>query len=85
MTYEDSTIFHDRRHEKDPHPPEGLGERRHCSDKECMEARNRWFLSELLPQLTNRLWIGITVTVLTLSSANFFLMQSMLNKHELSM
>lgn len=73
----------DRRHDPDPHPPPGIPERRHCSDKECMEARNRWFTEELLPKLMVRFWIGIAVTVTTLSGVFMYMSQNVVRDFEL--
>ena len=73
----------DRRHDPDPHPPEGLPDRRHCSDKECMEARNRWFTEELLPKLMVRFWIGIGTTVCALAAVFMFLSDVAITRFEL--
>lgn len=75
--------FEDRRISLDPHPPAGMIERRHCSDHECMQARQKWFEETLLPRLTNHFWRGISVTVVSLSAALFFIVRALINQHTL--
>ena len=45
----------DRRHEDHPHPPPGAGERRKCSDLECMAARTAWLDETIWPALADKL------------------------------
>ena len=71
----------ERRH-IDTEPPDGV-ERRHCSDRECMEARNRWFTEELLPKLMVRFWVGIATTVCALAAVFMYLSDVAITRFEL--
>ena len=73
----------ERRHEDHPHPPPGIAERRACSDRECMEARNRWFTEELLPKLMVRFWVGIATTVVALAGVFMYLSDAAITRFEL--
>lgn len=70
----------DRRQDPDPHPPDGV--ERRCSDQMCMEARNAWFMNELLPKLQVRFWIGVVATCTALSGAFFFVTDAVITKFE---
>lgn len=48
-----------------------------------MDARNRWFVDELLPKLTVRFWIGIGISVSALCGALFFVVNSLITQFEL--
>ena len=77
----------DRRHTDHPTPPEGLSDRRRCSDSECMSARTEWYESTLLPKLTNMFWKGLfvacSVFLGTFVASLFFIVEAKIDKHTL--
>ncbi len=73
----------ERRHTDDPHPPEGVLERRHCSDKECSQTRTAWYEETLLPKITNMFWKGVAATIITCLSGLFFIISSLIDRHTL--
>ena len=63
--------------------PEHNPERRRCSDEECMKARTVWFEKEIMPKLVIRFWIGLAITLGSLTGASVYLTGNAIRDYKL--